>query len=323
MVRGRVGVFASGRVGVWGSGRGWVVGCLLLLFLGVGCAATAVATPTAVPIAQAPESTPLPTATIKLPPSLTPTPAATDTAVPTGTTVPTGTATPAPTATNSPTPTFTPTLTATPTETPTEEPTATPTIAIIPIGSLQAGSDERFTVNGRVTATASFSRGYKFTLDDGSGQVVLLMWHNVYDDCWDAPKLNLGATVRATGKVGRFEGELQIEPGWGSQVRVTGAAAAPPPPREIGALGNHVGERVTITGQISRVVPGSQGDSFYVSDGVDEIAVFIWHSNLGRIPNRQALQVAGTRVQVVGPVSVFRNNRQIVPVLPYDVQVLP
>jgi DNA/RNA endonuclease YhcR with UshA esterase domain len=298
-------------------GRVWLALILLLLFLGVGCATTAVATPTAVPVAQAPENTPLPTATIRLPPSLTPTPAATDTAVATDT------ATPNPTPTSTATPTLTPSLTATPTETPTDEPTATPTIAIIAIGNLQAGSEERFTVSGRVTATASFSRGYKFTLDDGTGQVVLLMWHNVYDDSWDAPKLNLGATVRATGKVGRFEGELQIEPAWGSQVRVTGAAAAPPPPRAIGALGSHIGERVTITGQINRIDPGSQGTTFYVGDGVDEIAVFIWQTNLDRIPNRQALQVSGTRVQVTGPVSVFRNNRQIVPVLPYDVQVLP
>ncbi len=57
---------------------------------------------------------------------------------------------------------------------------------------------EEVTVVGTVMAIASFAQGFKFTLDDGSGQVTLLLWHNVYDDCYAAPRLNVGAEWRAT-----------------------------------------------------------------------------------------------------------------------------
>jgi RecJ-like exonuclease len=183
-------------------------------------------------------------------------------------------------------------------------------------------SGQRAAVVGRVTAVASFSRGYRFTLSDDSGQVTLLMWDNVYDDCWDAPQINLGAAVWALGEVGYFEGELQIVPSFGGHVKVNAAASPPPPTVEIGSLGERVGQRVTVVGNIERVEGNNSGQTLFLRDESGEIAVFIWQNTFDRIPHRAQL-TPGTRARVVGPVSIFRNNRQIVPTLPYDVVVLP
>jgi DNA/RNA endonuclease YhcR with UshA esterase domain len=266
--------------------------------------------------ATEPPVTAMPPATVALSQVVSITP---ETAPPTMTGTPSATATPPP-----PTETATPTRTPAPTRTPRPAATATPTTIITAIGEVAARADgEIVTVSGRVVTTASFSHGYKFQLEDGSGRITLLLWHNVYDDAWDAPRLNLGATVRATGKVGRFEGELQLEPAFGSQVRVTAAPAALPPQQEIGALGEHMGQRVTIVGHISRVQGGGQGTTLTVADESGDVAVFIWDNILARIAGNHALGEAGTRVRVTGFVSEFRSNRQIVPTLPYDVEVLP
>ncbi len=175
---------------------------------------------------------------------------------------------------------------------------------------------------GRVIATASFSAGYKFTLSDDSGSVTLLMWHNVYDDCWDAPRLNLGATVRASGRVGQFGTEWQVVPRWGGDVKVT-AVGELPPQQPIGTLGDFMGQRVTIVGQILRVEGTGNGAKLFVGDESGEILVFVWQSTLDRIRNNVVLGQPGTRVRVVGYVQEFRSNREIVPTLPFDVEVLP
>ena len=178
------------------------------------------------------------------------------------------------------------------------------------------------TILGQVTAAESFARGFKFTLSDGTGEVVLLMWENVYDDCWDAPKINLGATVRATGVVGEFEGEWQVAPAFGGQVKVTGAAAGLPAVQPIGQLGDYMNLRVTITGQISRVENTETAVRLFVADESGEVLVFIWNNIFTRIPHHQAL-TAGANVRIVGYVGEFRGTRQLLPRLPYDVELLP
>ncbi len=246
----------------------------------------------------------------------TPRPTATPTSSPTASTIP-------PSATPSPTPSHTTTPPATPTprpsSTPLPQPTAQPALTI---GEIPNHLGSEVSVTGQVVATASFAGGYKFTLSDGTGQVTLLMWSNVYDNCWDAPTLNLGATVTATGTVGQFEGEWQVEPDFGGDVRVA-AAGTLPPVQAIGSLGDYMNQRVTIMGQISRVEGTSSGAKLFVTDESGEILVFIWNNTLNRITNNTVLGVPGTRVQVVGYVQEFRSNREIIPALPYDVTVLP
>lgn len=211
-----------------------------------------------------------------------------------------------------------------PTPLPTPQETPTPVLELTPIQEITAArADEEVTVEGRIVDTASFSAGFKFTLDDGTGQIALLIWHEVYDDCWDAPEINLGAKVCATGQIGQYEGELQIQPGLGGDVKVIEEATAWAPQREIGALSaSDAGQRVTIEGQVVRVEGLPSAAKVFVSDDSGEILVFIWRTTLDRIANNAALGTPGSRVRVSGPVELYRGNLEVVPTLPNDVIVL-
>jgi DNA/RNA endonuclease YhcR with UshA esterase domain len=232
---------------------------------------------------------------------------------------------PAPTATQTPTPR--PTASPAPTPVPQASPTPNQTEEaqeITPIGALDAAMiGQEVTVEGNVVSTESFSGGFKFTLDDGSGQTVLLMWHNVYDDCWDAPGINLGARVRATGEVTEYEGELQVQPAWGSAVQAVEPATAWGSLRQVGSLsGADEGQRVTIEGQVVRVEGLSSAVKVFVSDGTGEVNVFIWRNVLDRIDSNAGLGTPGSRVRVTGSVAIYRSNLEVVPTLPSDVMVL-
>ena len=177
-------------------------------------------------------------------------------------------------------------------------------------------------MNGRVVAAANFANGFKFTLDDGTGQATLLLWHNVYDDTWDAPQLTIGAAVQATGTVGQYEGEWQVEPNFGGDVQVTTPGGSFATPRTIGELAGHVGELAQISGTILRLEANTSSVKIFVGDDTGEIVVFVWRTVLDRIPNNVALGEVGTAVRVNGRVENYRSNLELVPALPYDVEVI-
>mgnify|MGYP006287108455 CR=1 FL=1 len=284
---------------------------LIIVSLGLlaGCGNAATPAPTATPTQVPPTPEPMSTATAA--PTATPTEAAPPTATPTSEPAATPVPDASPTATGSPTPEPSPTN------------TATPEIQTTAINALDPSTEEDVTVRGRVVATSSFSKGFKFTLDDGTGQATLLMWHNVYDECPDAPQLNIGATVIAEGKVGQYEGEVQIEPPFPEWVDVVSPGGAYAPEYEIGALGGHLNELATVTGEIENVEDAGSGVKIWVKDDTGQVMVFIWESVLERIPQANpALGTPGTRVRVTGEVQEYKGALEIVPTLPYDVEVL-
>ena len=254
------------------------------------------------------------------PSSLTSHSASTETLQPTETPVPIIARTPTPTPTGRPAPGATSTTTPTPSSMETPTPTVEPR-AIAAITADRIGGE--VTVKGTIVDTVSFSTGFKFTLDDGTGRIVLLMWHDVYDDCWDAPEINLGAKVLATGEVSQYEGELQIQPGFGGDVKAVEGAPPLVAQREIGSISNEEeGQRVTIKGEVVRVEGLSSAVKVFVGDETGEIVIFIWRNVLDRVVNNTGLGTPGSRVRIAGIVEVYRGNLEVVPTLPNDVEVL-
>lgn len=255
-----------------------------------------------------------------------------------GTSVPvraqTSTATPRTTATALPTgvPQSTPGATAGPSTTPAAPPvpapTPTPTSTIEPqvfsIGAVTADrTGEEVTIEGDVVAAASFSSGFKFTLSDGTGELVLLMWHEVYDSCWDAEQINLGARLRATGKVALYDGELQLQPNFGGDVKAISGASPWAPQTDIGSLGGgDVGQRVMIEGHVIRVEGLEGAVKVFLGDETGEVVVFLWRNVLDRVAQSAGLGTVGTRVRVIGTLEVYRSNLEVIPALPVDVIVL-
>ena len=229
-------------------------------------------------------------------------------------------------------PTLAPTVRATrpvaPTSTPTPapRPTATliPIIPTIPIGEIDAGrAGETLVLRGQVLDTASFAGGFKFTLDDGTGQIVLVLWGDIYDAVADLAGLNTGASVLISGEIGQYEGELQITPGAAGDVSLETAGAGPDAPRrETGSLNAaDLGAMIEIEGSVSRVEEFSSGLRVYVDDGSGEVQLLLWQNVAERLPEREKL-LAGARVRAVGELGEYKGILQIVPRLPFDIEVL-
>lgn len=256
------------------------------------------------------------------------------TATPTATPPPPPTATRAPTATRPPTslPTATevvatvqPTSSPRPTHPATAAPaaTATPAVVLTPLSQIPTLDGQEVTVEAAIVWVSSFSRGFKFLLDDGTGRATLLLWLNVYDDCWDASKLLVGALVRAHGTVGQYQGEWQIEASYGGDVKVL-SPGAPPPLRQIGSLSSaDVTTRVTIEGTVSRAEAFSQGQRVYVDDGSGTLLVLLWQNVYERVKDNSRLLTPGTRVRVDGIVQEYKGTLELVPQVPSSVTVLP
>jgi DNA/RNA endonuclease YhcR with UshA esterase domain len=134
------------------------------------------------------------------------------------------------------TPTLAPTLSATPTALPativptptvppptlTPRPTPRPTqaIALMPMGQLTpADKGKLVSVRGKIVEVIKFSSGMKYRLNDGTGQVILLLWQEVFDQVPGRDKLVNGAQVSATGEVDVYRGDIEVIPRSGADVR--------------------------------------------------------------------------------------------------------
>ena len=59
----------------------------------------------------------------------------------------------------------------------------------------------------------------------------------------------------------------------------------------------------------------------FVRDATGEALVFIWRNVLDRVADNAGLGTEGSRVRVTGTVQIYRNNLEVVPALPADVEV--
>jgi DNA/RNA endonuclease YhcR with UshA esterase domain len=108
---------------------------------------------------------------------------------------------------------------------PTVRPTSTlaPTRGVIftPMSQLTPGDKGEFvSVRGKIVAVIPFSKGVKYQLNDTTGQVVLLLWQDVFDQLPDAAGLARNAQVSVTGTIDVFDGEIEVIPKSAADVQV-------------------------------------------------------------------------------------------------------
>jgi DNA/RNA endonuclease YhcR with UshA esterase domain len=176
------------------------------------------------------------------------------------------------------------------------------------------------TVEGTVIAAESFQNGFRLTLDDGTGQVVLLLWLSAYDRLADPARLQTGVRVRATGELDEYRGQREVVPARGSDVIITQAAPAPAQ-RDIASITPaDMGTVVAVEGTVTRSEPFSQGYRVWIDDGSGEIMLLLWENIYGRVAGRERL-TAGARVQAIGIVEEYRGTLEIIPQLPGDITV--
>jgi len=75
-------------------------------------------------------------------------------------------------------------------------------------------------VEGQVVEIKPFSKGTKLKVDDGTGRVTVTLWQDVYDTIPDRERLAVGVRVSVQGKVGEYQGALEISPRRGTDVIV-------------------------------------------------------------------------------------------------------
>jgi DNA/RNA endonuclease YhcR with UshA esterase domain len=225
----------------------------------------------------------------------------------------------APTATSAAV-TPTPAPTKTPAATKTPEPTKEPVVSgnVVPISSITHDSvGQTLTVRGKVVETASFSAGFKFVLDDGTGRVSLTLFSGDYKFVPQRAGLNYGADVQVTAEVADYKGVQELQPKSGRDVQIlTPGSSAGIPVTAINQL-TKPGLLVAIEGRITEVKGFSAGTNLFVFDETGNVRVTLWDNVKSYIPNADQL-TPGTIVRVVGKTDYF-GGMQVVPQLGYDV----
>lgn len=194
---------------------------------------------------------------------------------------------------------------------------------VTPINQIAADQVEQtVAVEGTLMDVRSLAgKGYKFVLTDGTGQVALVVWRNVYESLPEPDKLGIGAQVQVRGKVGQYGDELQIVPQDGGDVVIV----KEPPTATVTPMGEVTAELAgqwrTVQGEIAEVWAFSRGMKARLRDTTGEVVVLLWQNIYAGLPEPEAISV-GTKLQATGQINVFGEELQVVPRTRRDVTVL-
>jgi DNA/RNA endonuclease YhcR with UshA esterase domain len=175
-------------------------------------------------------------------------------------------------------------------------------------------------VKAQVVLLEGLPGGVKATLDDGTGQVMLLLWDRVHQALPQPAALDVGAEVEVTGEVKLYGGELEIIPARAEDI-VLLVPAEPAPWVQIADLTTaDAGRVVRLRGVLGEPYGFSSGVKAQLKDGSGRITLLFW-SNLYTQFSPQPQ--AGQEIEVTGLVDAYRGNLELIPRSRYDWIVRP
>lgn len=181
-----------------------------------------------------------------------------------------------------------------------------------PIGEITTADIGAFiAVRGVVVEIDPFSAGVKYTLDDGTGAIAVLLWQDVLAALPDPTALDEGAEVRAQGVVSQYRGELELIPELALDVQMLAAAPAASATRIGDLTAADVGRIATLRGVLGEPETFSRGVKFPLDDGTGQIVLLLWQEVYDALPG--GLLAAGTEVMVTGEIEEYRGELEIVP----------
>lgn len=195
---------------------------------------------------------------------------------------------------------------------------------VVPLGQIAiADQGKTVTVQASVVAAQNFSSGFKLDINDGTGQLTLLVWADDYDHIYNSYRLNVGALVKATGKVNVYNGAIEIVPSRGGDVQVVQPAQPNWRKYDLGAItGNDHNAVVQVEGDIADITPSGDGAYLLLADNTGAQKVKIYDVVARRIPSQSRLAI-GQHISLVGRVKARRKTGvEIVVALPHDIRVL-
>jgi DNA/RNA endonuclease YhcR with UshA esterase domain len=239
----------------------------------------------------------------------------------------TATATLAPTlpASSTPTPapshTLPPTALPSPTETPSPTTVSVPSIETRTIGSITPG--DRGKLIGIAAAGISevdyFSKGVKYTLTDGSGEIILLVWQNVMEEISGRYDLFPGSQVQVMGEIEVYDGDLEIIPRKGANVVVLDRGDRPPiEERAAGKITPSDEGRIFAVSGIATRTESDGWLKMWLNDGSGEILIFVPGRTVEYLPQGIAV---GCQLRVIGEVDIYQGVIEIIPRAGIDVEL--
>jgi DNA/RNA endonuclease YhcR with UshA esterase domain len=178
------------------------------------------------------------------------------------------------------------------------------------------------TIEGQIVEITQFSTGVKCYLDDGTGSVALWMPQALFTQLSSQAAWIVGSAARVRGIVEEYADEIEVVPQAPDEATITDVAAPVLPEIvRMADLGlDHVGQRVTVEGEIVEVRPFSEGINCLLDDGSGKLTLLLWQSVLDTmaVVDRERL-VLGAIVQASGKVGEYRGELEIVPGIASDV----
>lgn len=249
-------------------------------------------------------------------------------ALPSPTTAATGSPAPAPVAATTEPPTPLPTATLTPeppSPSPPPTPAATPTPpieqrAIAAIGGADIGQVLSIGKAG-ISERFFLSKGVKYRLADGTGQISLLLWQDVLEEVPGRYDLFPGSQVQVRGEIDQYEGELEIIPGDGEDLAVIHRGQRP-------GMEERTADRISaadegrifaVQGRVSRI-EGQGWLKLWLRDDSGEILVFVPERVVGYLPSGIG---PGQELRVTGEVDIYQGTLEIIPLAGADLELRP
>jgi len=171
----------------------------------------------------------------------------------------------------------------------------------------------------KVSHVDHFSAGIKYTLDDGTGTIILLVWQNVLEEISVRHAIVPGSQVRVAGRIEEYQGDLEIIPRQGKDLALLAQGDQLPmedrPANRITAADE--GRIFIVEGTVSRV-EGAGWIKIWLQDGSGEVLVFVPERTVTYLP---AGIGSGARLRVTGEVDVYHGVVELIPLAGADLEV--
>lgn len=193
---------------------------------------------------------------------------------------------------------------------PTREPTAAPVARMI-VSITAADKDAHVIITAGISRASKFTQGMRYTLNDGTGNIMLVIWSDVLGKIENANAFKAGAEVRVRGRVDIFNDQLEIIPERAQDVELVAAAVEPPVVvRTLNSIStDDLDKTVFIQGTIAELADFSAGKYVTVQDDSGKIRVTVFKNVL--TPDQDQLAL-GARIYVRGKVNLFRGDLEVV-----------
>ncbi len=153
------------------------------------------------------------------------------------------------------------------------------------------------------------------SVQDSSGRSIdVVYWPDVARELPPDQHPRIDSIMEATGTVDEYRGNLQIKIDRASNIKVEHTTAQPTPVTGVITIGSIsrqlIGQKVTITGKITRSINVSGGKLLTVTDDSGSITVPLWDSVTEIMPDRDKIRT-GAKVKISGQVILYERRQEL------------